>query len=121
DRAVTLAWEPGASNNSPITGFSVELFRAGSGESLGTTTCPATTCEVSTPGNGRDNTVRAQVSAINAIGASDAQRLVDPVWSDVVPAAPRGVSAAPLDGGLRIGWDAVVPQRGSSVKTYVLT
>ncbi|GHD42307.1 fibronectin type III domain-containing protein [Mycetocola manganoxydans] len=120
-RTVTLAWEPGASNNSPLTGFNVELFRAGSGESLGTTVCSATTCEVGTPGNGRDNAVRAQVSAVNAVGASDPQRLVDPVWSDVVPAAPGGLTAAPLDGGLRIGWDTVTPQRGSSVKSYVVT
>ncbi|SFN34042.1 Ig-like domain-containing protein [Mycetocola miduiensis] len=121
DRSVTLAWEPGAANNSPISGFSVALFRAGSGESLGVTTCSSTTCVIPTPGNGRDNAVRADVSAVNAIGASDAQQTPEPVWSDVVPAAPQNLSTAPLDGGLTINWAPVVPERGSSVKTYVLT
>lgn len=120
DRSVTLAWEPGAANNSAITGFSVALFRAGSGESLGVTACPGTTCDIPTPGNGQDNAVRAEVSAVNGIGASAAQRTPEPVWSDVVPAAPANLSAAPLNGGLRISWTPVVPERGSSVKTYVL-
>jgi hypothetical protein len=121
DTTVTLAWEPGAANNSPITGFSVELFGVGSGGSLGVTTCSTTTCDIRTPGNGRDNAVLATVSAVNGIGASAPQRLPEPVWSDVVPAAPKNLTAAPLDGGLRIRWDPVVPDRGSSVKTYVVT
>jgi hypothetical protein len=121
DRSVTLAWEPGAANNSPITGFSVELFDVGSGESLGTAACSTTTCDVRTRGNGRNNAVRAEVSAVNAIGASNPQRLVEAVWSDVVPPAPSGLSAAPLDGGLRISWSPVVPDPGSAVSSYVLS
>lgn len=121
DSSVSLAWEPGAANNSPITGFSVELFRTSSGASLGATACASTTCDIRTPGNGRDNAVRAQVSAINGIGASDAQALVEPVWSDVIPPAPTALGAAPLDGGLRLSWNPVTTDRGSSVKTYVVT
>ncbi|WP_411721867.1 Ig-like domain-containing protein [Mycetocola sp.] len=121
DATVSLAWEPGAANNSPITGFSVELFRAGSGASLGVTSCASTTCDVPTPGNGRDHAVRAEVSAVNGIGASDARGLPEPVWSDVIPPAPAGLAAAPLDGGLRLSWTPVTPERGSSVKTYVVT
>ncbi|MET4639132.1 Ig-like domain-containing protein [Mycetocola sp. 2940] len=121
DASVSLAWEPGAANNSPITGFSVELFNAGSGASLGVTSCASTTCDIPTPGNGRDNAVRAGISAINGIGASDAQGLPEPVWSDVIPPAPTGLTAAPLDGGLRISWTPVSAGRGSSVKNYVVT
>lgn len=120
NRSVTLAWEPGAANNSPITGFTVEAFAAGSGESLGTTACATTTCQVATPGNGSDNAVRFQVAAVNAIGSSDAQRLPDPVWSDVIPPAPTGLSAAPLDGGLRLSWNAVPSGDGSPVRRYAV-
>ena len=121
DRSVTVAWEPGAANNSPITGFRVEVFGAGSGESLGTSTCESTTCAVRTPGNGRDNAVRVQVSAVNNIGESDGRRLPDPIWSDVVPPAPDGLAAAPLDTGLRLTWNAVPAGQGSAVRNYVLT
>ncbi|MET0933838.1 MAG: Ig-like domain-containing protein [Mycetocola sp.] len=121
DSSISLAWEPGAANNSPITGFSVELFNSGSGASLGVTSCASTTCEIATPGNGRDNAVRAGVSAVNSIGASDAQGLPEPVWSDVIPPAPTGLAAAPLDGGLRISWAPVSTGSGSSVKNYVVT
>lgn len=121
NRSVTIAWEPGAANNSPITGFSVETFDAGSGASLGSTPCATTTCAISTPGNGSDNAIRLQVTAINEIGASDPQRLPDAVWSDVIPPAPAGLSAAPLDGGLRLGWNAVSAGEGSPVRRYAVT
>jgi hypothetical protein len=121
DRSVTLAWEPGAANNSPITGFSVELFDAGSGKSLGVTTCSTTTCDIRTPGNGRNNAVRADISAINGIGTSDPQRLVEPVWSDVVPPAPTDLAAVPLDGGLRLSWKPPASGTGSAIREYVLT
>lgn len=121
NRSVTLAWEPGAANNSPITGFTVEMFEAGSGASLGTTSCATTTCAISTPGNGSDNAVRLAVTALNEIGASDAQRLPDAVWSDVIPPAPSGLAAAPLDGGLRLGWNAVSAGEGSPVRRYAVT
>ena len=121
NRSVTLAWEPGAANNSPITGFTVEVFNAGSGASLGTTACSTTTCAIGTPGNGSDNAVRLQVSAVNGIGTSDGQRLPDAVWSDVIPPAPSGLSAAPLDGGLRLSWTPVDSGQGSSVKRYAVT
>ncbi|MET1053233.1 MAG: Ig-like domain-containing protein [Mycetocola sp.] len=118
---VTLAWEPGAANNSPLTGFSVEMIRSASGTSLGTTPCATTTCAIRTPGNGSDNAVRFAVTANNAIGSSDAQRLADPVWSDVIPPAPTGLSAAPLDGGLRLSWNAVSAGDGSAVQRYAIT
>ncbi|MBG6239491.1 hypothetical protein IWX78_002478 [Mycetocola sp. CAN_C7] len=121
NRSVTLAWEPGAANNSPITGFTVQMVNAASGASLGSTPCSTTTCEISTPGNGSDNAVRFSVTAANEIGASDAQRLVDSVWSDVIPPAPSGLSAAPLDGGLRLSWDAVSAGEGSAVRRYAIT
>ena len=120
NRSVTLAWEPGAANNSPLTGFTVEMTGAGGG-SLGSTACSTTTCEIRTPGNGSDNAVRLQVTASNAIGTSDAQRLPDAVWSDVIPPAPTGLSAAPLDGGLRLSWNAVSAGEGSSVKRYAIS
>ncbi len=121
NRTVTLAWEPGAANNSPITGFTVEMTDASSGASVGTTACSTTTCEIRTPGNGNANAVRLQVTSSNEMGASDPQRLADSVWSDVIPPAPTGLSAAPLDGGLRLAWDVVPAGEGSSIKRYAVT
>ncbi|MFU8945564.1 Ig-like domain-containing protein [Mycetocola zhadangensis] len=122
DRRISLTWAPGASNNSPITGFDVELFRTSTGASLGVTSCASTACDVSTAGNSSANSVRVAVSARNARGASDPVRLGDTVWSDVIPAAPTGLSAAPLDGGLLLSWDAVPkPGQGSAVNRYAVT
>jgi hypothetical protein len=122
DRRISLTWAPGAANNSPITGFDVELFRVSNGASLGVTSCTSTTCDVATGGNGSTNAVRVAVSARNARGVSDAVRFGEPVWSDVIPAAPTGLSAEPLDGGLLLSWDAVPrPGSGSAVDRYALT
>ncbi|GGF00408.1 Ig-like domain-containing protein [Mycetocola zhadangensis] len=122
DRRISLTFSPGASNNSAITGFDVELFRVSNGTSLGVTSCASTTCDVATGGNGSDNSVRVAVSARNARGASDPVRFGEPVWSDVIPAAPTNLAAAPLDGGLMLSWDAVPrPGQGSPVDEYVVT
>lgn len=122
DRRISLTWTPGAFNNSAITGFDVELFRAGTGTSLGVTSCTSTACDVVTPGNGSANSIRVQVSARNARGVSDPVRFGEPVWSDVIPAAPTGLSAAPLDGGLTLSWNAVPkPGQGSDVDRYAVT
>jgi hypothetical protein len=121
DRGITLTWAPGAANNASITGFRVGV-RPASGGAATTTTCAATTCRVPTPGNGSDNAVTLDVVAENAIGASAPTTLAERVWSDVIPAAPGGITADPLDGGLRIGWDAVtMPSGASPVRTYVVT
>jgi hypothetical protein len=77
---------------------------------------------VATAGNGQANSVKVSVAARNAIGLSQAAALADPVWSDVIPAAPTGLAAAPLDGGLRLSWNPVTAQGGgSAVRGYVIT
>jgi hypothetical protein len=121
DRGITVTWVPGAANNASITGFRVGVRPAGGGAAT-TTACAATTCRVPTPGNGSDNAVTLEVVAENSIGASTPTGLAERVWSDVIPAAPAGITAEPLDGGLRIGWDAVsMPSGASPVRTYVVT
>lgn len=102
DRRVTVTFDVGAANNSPIQGYEVRAVREGA--VLSSRTCVATTCDVATDGNGPDRRVTIVVSAINAIGASDATRLAS-VWSDIVPPAPTGLRSNPLDHGLRIFWD----------------
>ncbi len=120
DRVLTLRWSPGQSNNSPITGYDV-ITTAGSG-STATTSCAVAVCDITTPGNGPANAVRLAVRAINAIGSSDAADLGTAVWSDTIPPSPTGLAAAPLDGGLRITWDAVTsPADGSPVNNYRLS
>ncbi|WP_022884208.1 Ig-like domain-containing protein [Glaciibacter superstes] len=118
DGTLTLAFNPGAYNNSPISGYEVTL-RGMSGNPVGTTVCQSTTCTITTRGNGQDNAVTVSVAARNAIGLSAPTTLGSPVWSDVVPAAPTGMKAAPLDGALRVSWDTVaVAGAGTAVRRY---
>lgn len=122
DRSLSVSFNAGAANNSPITGYEVTLLDAGSGSPLSTVVCPATACDVATPGNGQGNDLRVSVAARNGLGLSVATTLADPVWSDVVPRAPTGLTAAPLDGGLRLSWNAVGSRGGGTpVRGYVVT
>ncbi|TFD41928.1 tandem-95 repeat protein [Cryobacterium sp. TMT2-10] len=122
DRGLSVAFNPGAFNNSAITGYEITLLDASSGAPLGTTPCQATTCEVATPGNGQGNALRVSVAARNAIGLSDPAVLADRVWSDVVPPAPTGLAAEPLDGGLRLRWNTVAAQGGgTAIRGYEVT
>ena len=120
DREISLRWNAGAFNNSPITGYRVVVSTT-SGSTFTTVTCAGTTCTVPTPGNGSASAVRFSVVSTNAIGDSDAVSTGSGVWSDIVPAAPSGVSAEPLDHGLRVTWNAVpTPSGGTPVSTYVV-
>ena len=121
DRAVTLRWSPGSANNSAITGYDVLMYSP-SLTLLSTTSCAVAVCDISTPGNGPDNSVRLRVIAKNAIGASDPVDFGSPIWSDIIPPAPTGLAAEPLDKGLRISWHTVTtPSGGSVVNNYRLT
>lgn len=120
DRELTVRWNAGAFNNSPITNYRVTTTAGGS--VVTTTNCSGTTCSVPTAGNGSANAVRVSVVATNSIGDSDATTLADPVWSDVLPAAPTGLTSQPLDNGLSISWNAVpTPGNGTPVQKYVIT
>ena len=122
DKKLSVSFNAGAANNAPISGYRISLLDAGSGKPIRTAECRATACDVATPGNGQANGVRASVTARNAIGVSAATVLADPVWSDVVPPAPTGLAAAPLDGGLRLSWNAVAPVGGGTpMRGYVVT
>ena len=120
DRSLTVAFSPGASNNSPIQGFLVSLTSP-TGENLGTAACAATRCSIPTPGNGE--TFEATVSVVprNAIGTGDSAAAAGLYWSDIVPLTPENILAAPLDGGLALSWrPAVVPPGGSAVQLYTV-
>jgi len=121
DRELTVRWNAGAANNSAITNYSVTTTTPG-GAVVTSTNCAGTTCTVPTGGNGSSNAVRVNVVASNAIGNSDPVTLPDSVWSDVLPAAPTGLTSQPLDQGLSISWNAVpTPGNGSPVQKYILT
>ncbi|KQX06523.1 MULTISPECIES: Ig-like domain-containing protein [unclassified Leifsonia] len=121
DGVLTTTFTAAAFNNSAISGYGVSLLSAATGDVVSSTECAATTCTLQTPGNGEANAVFVRVTAQNGIGSSDAAQTSTAVWSDVVPPAPTGLTAAPLDGGLRIGWDAVgVPGGGTAVSSYVV-
>lgn len=120
DRSITLAFSPGPANNSAITGFEVEARTAAG--AVTTSRCASTSCDVGTPGNGPGDAVTLSVSAVNAIGSSDARSYSVPVWSDLLPAAPGTPELAPLDGALAVRWaPASVPAGGSAVRQYDVT
>ncbi|MFT2817888.1 Ig-like domain-containing protein [Leifsonia sp. A12D58] len=122
DGTLTVSFNPGAFNNSPITAYEVTQIDAGSGASISMSECTATTCTVQTRGNGQANGVRISVAARNGVGLSDPTTSRATVWSDVIPAAPTGLASAPLDKGLRLSWATVpVGGGGTEVSSYVVT
>lgn len=122
DETLSLSFNAGSANNAAISGYDIALVDADSGTPVATSTCAATTCTVNTRGNGRDSAVRVAVTAVNAIGRSAAAALGSAVWSDVIPGAPTGLTAAPLDSALRLGWNTVsATAGGTAVSTYVVT
>ncbi|WP_172979989.1 Ig-like domain-containing protein [Agromyces agglutinans] len=121
DRSLSVAFGAGPSNNAPISGYEITLVDAVDGEVVGRSDCATTTCAVPTRGNGQGAAVLVRVQARNAIGLSDAVEVAGAVWSDVVPGAPAGVQALPLDGRLRVQWRPVDPGSGSPVRSYVVT
>ncbi|MFT2750698.1 Ig-like domain-containing protein [Clavibacter sp. Sh2036] len=119
DRALTVAFEPGVVNGSPITGYQVRVLRGG--VVTATTTCPSTTCTVPTPGNGPSSAVQVEVRAVNGVGASEPVS-ISGLWSDVLPAVPAGLVTEPLADGLRVSWQpSAVPSSSSPVSQYIVT
>ncbi len=122
DRSLSVSFNAGAFNNSPISGYQISLLDAASGAVLSTSLCLATSCQVATPGNGQGNALRVSVAAQNGIGLSAATVLSASVWSDSVPSAPTGLVAEPLDGGLRLRWNTVAPTgAGTAIRGYLVT
>ncbi|RNE63672.1 Ig-like domain-containing protein [Cryobacterium tepidiphilum] len=122
NQTLSVGFSPGSDNNAAITGYEITLRDAATDAVVGTSTCEATACAVNTPGNGQAHAVRIQVAARNALGLSTVTTLAAPAWSDIVPAAPTGLTIAPLDGGLRLGWKPVTTGGGGSpVNRYAVT
>ncbi|TFC27706.1 fibronectin type III domain-containing protein [Cryobacterium sp. MDB1-18-2] len=121
DTRLAVAFNPGAANNSAVTGYEITLVNAVTGAAISTTTCQATSCTVPTGGNGRANAVRVSVAARNGLGLGATTALADTVWSDVVPSAPGNLAAAPLNGGLTISWAPVPNGAGSPITDYLVT
>ncbi|GAB3408256.1 Ig-like domain-containing protein [Schumannella luteola] len=121
DRSLRIGFSPGPANNSPITSYEVALTR-GDG-SVTTTKCSgSSSCKVTTPGNGPSNAVGVSVTAINAIGRSDATALAGTIWSDIIPPAPTSLNSTPLDTGLRVTWTKPdADAAGSPITYYVVT
>jgi hypothetical protein len=120
DESITMRWNAGAFNNSPITNYKVTASRGSSVVSV--TNCTGTTCAIPTDGNGPSNRVAVTVVATNGIGDSDPVTLSDSVWSDIIPPAPTELSSSPLDHGLRLSWNQVsTPTGGTPVDRYHLS
>jgi hypothetical protein len=121
DRELTVEWDPGSSNNSPITGYVVIMSDPTTGNVLSNIPCGGTICDVTTPGNGPDNSVHLAVEAKNGIGVSDPTGDPTTIWSDIIPGPPTNLNAAPLDHGLDITWSAPVANGGTAVTSYVIS
>ncbi len=122
DRRLTVNWNTGAFNNSPIIGYKAIMSSVASGAVLSTTDCGGSLCQVTTPGNGPDNAVRIAITAENAMGVSDPVSNSGPIWSDIIPAPPTNLAATPLNNGLRITWRKPVDTGGGTAITrYVVT
>jgi hypothetical protein len=121
DHYLKVSWVPGQFNNSPITEYDLAMTDVASGNLISTTVCTTTVgCQVTTPGNGPGNAVRFSVVAVNAIGASIPAFNPGPIWSDIIPPPPAGLSSHPLDSGLRIGWTKPADSGGSPIEQYVV-
>jgi hypothetical protein len=120
DRAITVVFDPGAFNNSEITGFEVTATRVSDGAAR-VSSCASTTCTVPTTGNGPANAVRLSIVARNGVGASTATELDEDVWSDIVPAAPTSLDTRSLDHGLRVFWRKPTETGGSAITYYQVT
>jgi len=127
DKSVTISWSPGSFNNSPITEYEVTATRVDTGALHSVTSCVVNNgCVIKTPGNGPTSALRISVVAINSIGPSDPAAIGSSIWSDVLPAAPGGLTAvptnaAPAGGSLAINWLPVGdPPNGSAVSGYTV-
>jgi hypothetical protein len=121
DRSLTVDWDPGSSNNSAITGYTVTESDPTSGSVISSSSCSGSICAVSTPGNGPANSVHLSVVAKNGIGTSDPANDPTTIWSDIIPAPPTNLNAAPLDHGLDITWSAPSDNGGSPITGYVIS
>ena len=122
DGQLSFSWSPGVDNNSAITGFQATVTSASTGQVVGTTNCANTFCTVPTPGNGSANAVNVAIQAKNAIGLSTPVSYVGSVWSDVIPNAPTGLSASPLDHGLQVTWTKPPnATHASAISSYIVT
>jgi hypothetical protein len=121
DHYLKVSWVPGQFNNSPITEYDLTMTNSANGDLISTTVCTTTVgCQVTTPGNGPSNAVRFSVVAVNAIGASTPASNPGPIWSDIIPPPPAGLSSRPLDSGLRVGWKKPSDSGGSAIEQYVV-
>lgn len=127
NQVLTVAWSPGAFNNSPITGYTVTTKSADTGAVVGSTSCRVTNgCDIPMPGNGPSRALRVSVVAVNSLGDSEPAGVGNTVWSDVLPGAPAGLAVsptntAPAGGALALSWSPVPdPVPGTAVTGYTV-
>lgn len=109
--AVTLEWNPGAANGSPIDYYEVE--------GAGTKRCAASPCTITGLDTGTETTFR--VRAHNEAGFSEWSSPSPPITVDVKPGAPADVRVTDVgDGYVNLAWSPA-PSEGSPVTGYAIS
>ena len=121
--SVALAWAaPAADGGSPITGYTVTPYVAGSPQAPISTGSTATSHTVTGLTNGTAYTFTVAASNVNGVGTeSAASAPVTPAAAPTAPGAPTAVTGFAGDGSVMLNWTPPASSGGSAITGYRIT
>ena len=121
--SVALAWAaPAADGGSPITGYTVTPYVAGSPQPPISTGSTATSHTVTGLTNGTAYTFTVAASNVNGVGTeSAASAPVTPAAAPTAPGAPTAVTGFAGDGSVMLNWTPPASSGGSAITGYRIT
>jgi hypothetical protein len=116
--AITVSWAQEADNGSPITGYTLDEYRAGSSSGpftlVATTTVAGTITSTSFTVSGEGSWYEYSIAATNAAGTAAQSQLSAPPSQAAAPLpAPSSVSATAGDNAVQVAW--ALPGTASSL------